>query len=170
VWLELAPQVRMAVLHFQRIVATRNDLGTLASLQNMFVRLALQRLSLSMQEYLGELPPEVERAFAETVRADATAPARVFQPTRPSMLGKGEKVRVNIVVIGSGSCRRGAAHTRARNAGRPGFATPAVLAGRRTYTATLGPFPPEAELVDYYVTAGNLSAPAERPRFCIRSR
>lgn len=162
VWLELAPQVRMAMLHFQRIVATRNDLGTLASMQNKFVRLALYRLRLSIQEYLGELPLEVDRTFAETVRADATAPARVFLPTRPTMLSKGEKVRVNIVVVGGADPAGVVLHTRARDAGT-WKVTPAVLAGRRTYTATLGPFPPEAELVDYYVTAGNLSAPANAP-------
>ncbi|MCE5308610.1 MAG: hypothetical protein LLG20_13305, partial [Acidobacteriales bacterium] len=161
-WLELAPQVRMAMLHFQRIVATRNDLGTLASKQNKFVRLALYRLRLSIQEYLGELPPEVERAFAETVRPDAAAPARLFLPTRPTMLSKGEKVRVNIVVIGGADPAVVVLHTRARNS-KTWDATPALLAGRRTYTATLGPFLPDAELVDYYVTAGGLSAPANAP-------
>jgi hypothetical protein len=162
VWLELAPQVRMAMLHFQRIVANRNDLGTLASKQNKFVRLALYRLRLSIQEYLGELPPEVERMFAEAVRADTAAPARVFLPTRPTMLGKGEKVRVNIVAIGGAEPSSVVLLTRPRNA-RTWDATPATLAGRRTYTATLGPFPPEAELVDYYVMAGHLTAPADAP-------
>ncbi|MEN6601893.1 MAG: hypothetical protein ABFD86_05705 [Bryobacteraceae bacterium] len=161
-WLELAPQVRMAMLHFQRIVATRNDLGTLASKQNKFVRLALYRLRLSIQEYLGELPPEVERAFAETVRPDAAAPARLFLPTRPTMLSKGEKVRVNIIVIGGADPAGVVLHTRARNS-KTWDAMPALLVGRRTYTATLGPFPPTAELVDYYVTAGGLSAPANAP-------
>jgi hypothetical protein len=164
VWLELAPQVRMAMLHFQRIVATRNDLGTLASKQNKFVRLALYRLRLSIQEYLGELPPEVESMFKQTVRADAAAPARVFLPTRPTMLGKGETVRVNIIVVGGVEPPSVMLLTRAHNA-KTWDATPAKLAGRRTYTATLGPFPPEAELVDYYVTAGHLAAPANAPTY-----
>ena len=100
--------------------------------------------------------------FAEAVRADTAAPARAFLPTRPTMLGKGEKVRVNIVVIGGAEPSSVVLLTRARNA-KTWDATPAKLAGRRTYTATLGPFPPEAELVDYYVTAGNLTAPANAP-------
>ncbi len=162
VWLQLAPQVRMAMLHFQRIVATRNDLGTLASKQNKFVRLALYRLRLSIQEYLGELPPEVERMFDAAVRADTAAPARVFLPTRPTVLGKGEKVRVYIVAVGGAEPSSVVLLTRARSA-KTWDATPATLAGRRTYTAVLGPFPPEAELVDYYVTAGNLTAPADAP-------
>ncbi len=148
IWLQLAPQVRMAMLHFQRIVATRNDLGTLASMQNKFVRLALYRLRLSLAEYLGQLPPEVERMFAEAIRADSAAPARVFLPTRPTLLGKGEKVRVYIVVPGGVAPESVMLLTRARNA-RTWDASPAKLAGRRTYTATLGPFAPEAGLVDY---------------------
>lgn len=163
-WLQLAPQVRMAMLHFQRIVATRNDLGTLASKQNKFVRLALYRLRLSMQEYLGELPAEVERMFGETVRADVAAPARVFLPTRPTILGKGEKVTVNIVVIGGPEPSGVVLLARTRNS-KTWDAVPAKLAGRRTYIATLGPFPPEAELVDYYVTAGRLTAPADAPTY-----
>ena len=49
-WLRLAPSVRSTVLAFQRIVATRPDLGTLASMHNKFVRLALVRLRLARKE------------------------------------------------------------------------------------------------------------------------
>ena len=163
VWLELAPKVRQAMLHFQRIVATRSDLGTLASKHNKFVRLALVRLRLSMQEYLGELPPETEKAFAEATRPDSQAPARVFLPTRPSVLGKGEKLRMYIVAPGSGSAGPVTLHARARKASE-WTVTPAKLVGRKTYAVTLGPFPPDAELVDYYVSSGGLTAPPDAPR------
>jgi hypothetical protein len=152
-WLELAPQVRAAMLRFQRIVATRNDLGTLASKHNKFVRLALVRLRLSLQEYLGELPPETERLLAQVLRPDDNAPARVFLPTRPTLLGKGETVRLFAVAAGSGAVGPVTLYTKPRRATQ-WTATRARLAGRRTYECTLGPFPLEAELVDYYVAAG----------------
>ena len=115
-WLEMAPQVRRAMLAFQHIVATRNDLGTLASKHNKFVRLALTRLRLSIQEYLGELPPETEKVFAEVTRPDTDGPPRLFVPARPSLLGPGEHVRILIVAAGTGTVRDVTVHTRARGA------------------------------------------------------
>ena len=151
-WLKLAPEVRRAVLHFQSIVATRNDLGTLASIQNKFVRLGLVRLRLSLQEFLGELPPETETLFAELIKPDAGAPVRLFLPTRPSMLGKGETVRVTLVVTGLAPVQRVEVHTRAFGAAKWTTA-PARLAGRRTYHVELGPFDTSAPLVEYYASA-----------------
>ena len=151
-WLKLAPEVRRAVLHFQSIVATRNDLGTLASIQNKFVRLGLVRLRLSLQEFLGELPPETETLFAELIKPDAGAPVRLFLPTRPSMLGKGETVRVTLVVTGLAPVQRVEVHTRAFGAAKWTTAQ-ARLAGRRTYHVELGPFDTSAPLVEYYASA-----------------
>ena len=99
-WLKLAPQVRAAMLAFQQIVATRNDLGTLASMHNKFVRIALVRLRLSIQEWLGELPPETEKLMEEVTGPDVSAPVRLFLPTRPTLLGKGERVELqNLKVV-----------------------------------------------------------------------
>jgi hypothetical protein len=149
-WLRLAPEVRQAVLRFQGIVATRNDLGTLASIHNKFVRLALIRLRLSMKEYLGQLPPEIESLYAQVTRPEEKAPARLFLPTRPGMLAPGEKVRLNIVSTGPGAValntRRQGAATWAR--------TPAKLVARKSYEVTLGPFGPGTPLVEYYASAG----------------
>jgi hypothetical protein len=160
-WLRLAPQVRRAMLDFQGVVATRNDLGTLASLHNKFVRLALVRLRLSIKEYLGTLPQETEALFAQVTRPDPQAPARLFVPTRPTLLGKGEQVRLLAVVTGP---RPGGVslHTRPRGA-KEWSATPATLLGRSTYQVTLGPFSDEAEFVDYYLSAGKLVAPPGAP-------
>lgn len=151
-WVALAPEVRRAVLDFQSIVSTRNDLGTLASMHNKLVRLGLVRLRLSLQEFLGELPPETEALFAELIKPDTNAPARLFVPTRPSMLAKGEKVRIMIVAAGQAPVRSVLLHTRAAGAAQ-WTATPAKLMGRRTYQATLGPFDTEAPLADYFVSA-----------------
>ena len=151
-WLELAPKVRGAMLDFQRIVANRNDLGQLASMHNKFVRLALIRLRLSIKEFAGELPPETGKLFAEVTQPDAAAPARLFVPTRPTMLARGETVRLTAVVPGNGKITDVTLHTRPhRTAGWT--AAPAKLAGRRTFHAALGPFQPESEIVEYYFSA-----------------
>ena len=157
-WLELAPQVRRAVLEFQRIACTRNDLGTLASMHNKFVRLALVRLRLSIKEYLETLPPEMDRAVADATGPDEM-PARLFVPTRPGLLARGDHVRISIVSTGE----RPVLHARGR--GRAGWtSTPARLAGRKTYHAVLGPFAAGPELAEYYVSAGGRTAPPEAPR------
>lgn len=163
-WLQLAPEVRHAILAFQRIVATRNDLGTLASMHNKLARLALVRLRLSMKEFLGTLPPETETLFQEVIRPDSEAPPRLFAPTRPTMLASGETVRVMVVATGEAAVHDVTLHVRPRGAAQ--WSTIAArLAGRRTYEAHLGPFHTEAAVAEYYFSAvaGNrkLTAPPE---------
>ena len=160
-WLKLAPEVRRAMLDYQGIVSNRTELGQLASMHNKFVRLALVRLRLSMKEYLGELPPEVETLFNKVSEPDASAPARLFLATRPTLLGAGERVRVTIVAPGAEAVRDVALHVRPR--GGAWSRTAAKLAGRRTYEAVLGPFAPGPELAEYYAAAGEVTAPAGAP-------
>jgi hypothetical protein len=105
-WKKLAPQVREALLTYQRMVSERNEQGALASVHNKFERLALFRLRLSMKEFLGELPPDVETLFHEVRKKDAATRPRVFVPTRPSALAPGEKVRIFAVAPGGNSAPR----------------------------------------------------------------
>ena len=165
-WLRMAPEVRRAMLHFQNIVATRSDLGTLASLQNKFVRLALIRLRLSLQEYLNELPAETEALYRELVAPDPSAPLRLFIPTNPSMLWNGEQVRVMIIVTGSGPIDKVTVHYQLHGSAE-WKDVPAELLGRRTYQAYIGPFSIPQPLVRYFASAsvGNGAAvwPPEAP-------
>ncbi len=165
-WLRLAGEVRAAMLAFQRIVATRNDLGTLASKHNKFVRLALFRLPLSLAEYLGEVPEELTRRFAEVTAPDEEALARLVVPTRPGLLSPETRVRLNILVIGRTAPQRVTLHWRTLGDSR-WRSVAATLAGRRTYQALLGPFPRDAALGEYYVSAqvgaAQLTAPPGAP-------
>ena len=149
-WLELAPLVRQAMLDFQGVVSTRNDLGTLASLHNKFVRLALVRLRLSMKEYLGDLPPQVEEMYAKAIQPDPHAPSRIFVPTRPTMLNPGGSARLTIIAPGAVEPGPIVLQTRLRPSAR-WVATEAKLRARRTYEARLGPFPASAKVVEYRV-------------------
>jgi len=151
-WLQLAPKVREVFLDYQEIVSTRNDLGQLASMHNKYERLALVRLRASLKEFLGELPPEVEQTFAESREPDAKAAPRAFVPTRPTLLRKGEQVRINVVVPGPAKVLRATLFTRSQES-QAWSPAPMKLIQRRTYTAelqwreTIGPF------LDYYVAA-----------------
>ncbi len=164
-WLKLAPEVRRAMLAFEGIVATRNDLGTLASMHIKFVRLALHRLPLSIQEYLGEMPPEMEKMFAKVTQPDPDAPPRLFLPTRPGLLDARTKTRIMIVAPGPSAVENVQLHVKSRGA-RRWQSTPATLMGRRTWQAFLGPFPGTG-LIRYYVStyAGGslLTAPVNAP-------
>ena len=62
-WLAMAPLVRQTMVEYQAAIATRNDQGQLASMQNKFVRLALERLRLSIKEFLNELPDEMNIVY-----------------------------------------------------------------------------------------------------------
>ena len=158
-WLQLAPEVRKAMLAFQSIVATRNDLGTLASLQNKFVRLALYRLPLSIQELLGEMPPEIEPARQAALAPEPNQPARLIVPTRPTMLGAKDSVRLMAIVTGSIAPAAVTLHTRSTTGWA---ATPMKLLGRRTYHAQL-----TAGIQEYSVSAQCGATKLTSPRWAI---
>ena len=150
-WLQIAPLVRQVFLEYQEIVSTRNDLGQLASMHNKYERLALDRLRASLKEFLGELPAETERLFAEVREADAKARARAFVPTRPTVLRKGEEARISAVVPGAGKVGEVTLWTRATDSGQWN-SSPMALVRRRTYSAAIK-WQEGGPLMDYYVQA-----------------
>ena len=151
-WLELAPKVREVFLDYQEIVSTREDQGQLASMHNKYERLALYRLRASMKEFLGELPPEVEAAFAKLRKPDGKAALRAFVPTRPTLLREGEHVRINVVVLGTAKVMRATLFTRSQET--QAWSPAAMnLVQRRTYTAELQWRKSLGPLLDYYVAA-----------------
>jgi len=170
-WLQLAPKVREVFLDYQEIVSTRNDQGQLASMHNKYERLALYRLRASMKEFLGELPPEVERLFAEVREADGKAAPRAFVPTRPTVRRKGERVRITVVVPGPAKVVRATLFTRAQDS-QAWSPSPMKLVQRRTYIAELQLKASTGPLLDYYVAAevavdgvGKIvTAPPEAPK------
>jgi hypothetical protein len=173
-WLQLAPMVRKVFLDYQEIVSTRNDLGQLASMHNKYERLALYRLRASMKEFLGELPPEVERSFAKVREADGKAAPRAFVPTRPTVLRKGERVRITVVVPGPAKVVRATLSTRVQET-QEWSPSPMKLLQRRTYMGELEWRETKGPLLDYYVAAEveaggarkTITAPPEAPRqFC----
>lgn len=168
-WLAMAPLVRETMLDFQGIIATRNDQGQLSSMQNKFVRIALERLRLSMGEFVDELPPSVDQAYGAATNPDQANPARVFIPTRPSLLNRGQSLRLFIVVPGTDP---DAADVRLhlRREGRDQWETQAAQhAGRNVYTVQLGPFAQQDGTVQYYASAhsggpsGRLVDPLQAP-------
>jgi len=163
-WLALAPEVRGSILSFQRIVATRNDLGMLASMHNKLARLALVRLRFSIKEFLSTLPPETEALFREVTRPDSEAPARLFAPTRPTMLARGETVRVLVVATGEAPVKNVRLHVRPRGSAQWSI-IPGKLLGRRTYEAMLGPLETDSAVAEYYFSAAvgsrSVTAPPE---------
>lgn len=157
-WCQMAPLVRETMLNFQAIVATRNDQGQLASMQNKFVRISLERLRLSIKEFTGELPPQVNAAYTAAVRSYETNAARLFVPTRPSLLRAGEQVRIFVVLVGAKGEQP--IHLYTRKQGDSAWNTaPAEHADRSVYSATLGPFPSGS--FEYYVAVKDsaLTAP-----------
>ncbi|HXW89014.1 MAG TPA: hypothetical protein VEK33_00565 [Terriglobales bacterium] len=166
-WLRMAPLVRDVMLQYQAIVATRNNPGQLASMQNKFVRISLERLRLSIKELVGELPTEMEQAYTTATSPESANRARVIIPTRPSLLKPGESLRIFIVAPGQQEVREVELFTRCQ--GRQEWqASEATHAGRSVYAATLGPFPAADRTIECYVTVTaqslTLSAPPQAPR------
>jgi len=166
-WLAMAPLVRQAMLDFQDIVATRNDLGQLASMQNKFVRIALERLRFSIKEFVDELPPEMDRAYASAIVPDTGIRPRLFIPTRPSLLKPAESLRIFIVAPGlvvSGLEEGGAVKLHTRRQGATQWQTSsAAHAGRDVYSAQLGPFAAGDGTIDYYASAPGTPEPLSDP-------
>jgi hypothetical protein len=159
-WLAIAPLVRQTMLEFQAILSTRNDLGQLASMQNKFVRIALERLRLSIKEFLPELPSEMDRAYAAAISPEGANPPRLFLPTRPSLLKPGESLRIFINVSGEPGDEPVKLFTR-RQATDTWNSSDAAHAGRNVYTAQLGPFAAEDSAIDYYA-----SVPGKSQTYC----
>lgn len=157
-WLEILHHVRRAVLSFQHTVATRNDLGMLASIHNKFVRIATFRLRASLLEFLDDLPAEAEAAYKAALAPDTELAARVFAPTRPSRLAQGESVLINAVapglleVTGVTLCWRGLGNTAWQS-------LPMHCQGRRTYATTLT-MPWAGCGIEYYIQAEFADYPA----------
>jgi hypothetical protein len=161
----------------QDLVSTRNDLGTLASMHNKFERLALFRLRASMKEYLGELPPEVEKLYDEVRQPITSLPPRVFVPTRPTLLHKGEAVRITAVAVGP-SIQVDRVRLVTRLAGSSEWiSTSMKKLGRRTYQSEIKAPSGGPGFLDYFVEVEargtgipprkdgrGLTAPAEAPR------
>jgi hypothetical protein len=172
-YLKLAPKVREVFLDYQDIISTRNDQGQLAAMHNKYERLALYRLRASMKEFLGELPPEVERAFKESRNVDSNARARAFVPTRPTLLRKGEQVRISVVVPGAANIVRATLFTRAQDT-QAWTASPMKFEQRRTFSGALQWRETSGLLLDYYVAAEAevdgvkkiITSPPEAPRRC----
>lgn len=164
-WVEMAPLVRQTMIDFQAVIATRNDQGQLASMQNKLVRIALERLRLSIKEFLGELPVEMEQAYTSATSSDGANPPRLFIPTRPSLIKAGESLRLFIVAPG----KEGAdvkLQTR-RQGTRQWQSTASAHAGRAVYVANLGPFKVEDGAIEYYASSSgqgdSFSGPPQSP-------
>jgi hypothetical protein len=161
-WLKMAPLVRETMLTFEAVVATRNDQGQLASMQNKFVRIALERLRLSMKEFLGELPSAVDAAYAAAIAPEDTRTVRLFVPTRPSLLNAGESVRIYIVLPGQASVTDVKLYSR-RLGERQWKITAADHAGRSVYSVQLGPFQSKDNTIEYYAAAPGIAATMTSP-------
>lgn len=165
-WLTIAPLVRQTTVQYQSVIATRNDLGQLASMQNKFVRIALERLRLSIKEFVPDLPPEMDQAYAAAILPeDATTP-RLFIPTRPSLLKLGESLRLFINCPGQQGIVAVKLMTRPQGA-QKWDSTEATHAGRNVYSVKLGPFAAGNGAIEYYAAAAagsqHLSDPPQAP-------
>jgi hypothetical protein len=166
-WLAMAPLVQQTMLEYQAVIATRNDQGQLASMQNKFVRLSLERLRLSIKEFLNELPDEMNTAYSAAITQAAANRARVFIPTRPSLLKPGESLRIFIVVPGQKDILPIQLLTR-RQGAQAWQSSSVTHVGRSVYAAKLGPFQANDDVIEYYATTareqGNLTSPVEAPQ------
>ncbi len=164
-WLAMAPLVRQTMLEYQAVIATRNDQGQLASMQNKLVRLALDRLRLSIKEFLEVLPAEMDQAYAAAISPVGANPPRLFIPTRPSLLRPGEILRLFIVAPGQDVVD---VKLQTRRQGTKEWqSSPAAHAGRSVYSASLGPFKSEDGAIEYYASSPgeslSLSDPPQAP-------
>jgi hypothetical protein len=124
-----------------------------------------------MKEYLGELALEVEQTFAEVREGDGKAVTRAFVPTRPTLLRKGEQVRINVVIPGPAKVVGATLFTRAQES-QAWTPAPMKLVGRRTYAGDLQWGESTGPLLDYYVAAEvesegrkkNVTTPPEAPQ------
>jgi hypothetical protein len=151
-WMTIAPLARQTMVQYQAIIATRNDLGQLASMQNKFVRITLERLRLSIKEFLGTLTPEMNDAYAAAISGDGANPARLFIPTRPSLIAPDDTLRIFVHCPGQRQAIPVKLFTR-RQGTQKWNQSQAAHVGRNVYAAKLGPFSSSDVTIEYYATA-----------------
>ncbi|MGC1871867.1 MAG: hypothetical protein WA700_12980 [Acidobacteriaceae bacterium] len=166
-WLAMAPLVRQTMVEYQSAITTRNDQGQLASMQNKFVRLSLERLRLSIKEFLNELPGDMNTAYVAATSATGANRARLFIPTRPSLLKPGESLRIFIVAPGQADILPIQFLMR-RQGTQAWQSSPVSHVGRSVYAVELGPFAEGDDVIEYYAITGGeqgaLTAPPQAPR------
>ena len=157
-WISMLQHTRAATLSFQHTVATRNDLGMLASVHNKFVRIATFRFRASLLEFVEELSPEAEAAYAATLAPDVDLPAALIVPTRPTRLGPGE--RATLTAIAPGTLEVSCVELQWRQLGSDAWrAIPMRFAGRRTYVYDFC-MPSGTAAIEYRIHATFAAAPA----------
>jgi len=104
----------------------------------------------------------VERLFEESLQPDDKATPRVFVPTRPTLLGPGEGVRILAIVPGPIKVVQVTLFTRLKEA-QAWSPSPMKLEDRRTYTAELSWREAPGPLMDYFVTAQVDAGGARKP-------
>ena len=166
-WIEVLRYTREAVLRFQRTVATRNDLGMLASIHNKFVRIATFRLKASILEFIDEIPPDAQQALDTAVAPDTDNIASLIVPTRPTRLRPGQSIRISAIAPGTAELTHIAIHY--RGIGAPGWQSIAMThIGRRTWGADLTMPIDFADGIEYHIRAEFGATPQPITRRCPR--
>ena len=151
-WIKVLENTREAVLLFQHTVATRNDLGMLASIHNKFVRIATFRLKASILEFIDELPADAQDAFDRSTAPDTSNRASLIVPTRPTRLADGESIR--LTAIAPGTAELTSIQLVWREVGKTAWHYEDMqLVGRRTYNTNLIMPGGADEGIEYYVKA-----------------
>lgn len=158
-WINVLENTRDAVILFQHTVATRNDLGTLASIHNKFVRIATFRLQASILEFIDELPANAQQALNDATAPDTSNLASLIVPTRPTHLAEGESIQ--LTAIAPGTAELTSIQLVWREVSKTAWNTEDMqLAGRRTYSINLI-MPNNAENgIEYYVKAQFAATPS----------
>jgi hypothetical protein len=135
-WIKLLGHTRDAMLAYQRGVLTRQDLGTLASLQNKFVRIATHRFRLWLLEFLDAIPERAEQAYRDCLDDDSSLEPTLLVLTRPTRLAVGEQVCWHAITLGVDAPE--SVELRWRPVGQQHWQHQAMsLQGRRTYQGLL---------------------------------
>ncbi len=158
-WQQVLEHTRAAVLAFQRTVATRNDLGMLASIHNKLVRIAVFRQAQSLLEFVDELPADAQRALSDAVAPDDDLRAALLVPTRPTRLNAGEST--TITAIAPGSLEVAAVDLLQREIGSSAWhARPMTHVGRRSYSAEISMPASATEGIEFRIRAEFAATPA----------
>ena len=106
-----------------------------------------------MKEYIGQLPPEVEKLYEEVRRPITSHPPRVFIPTRPTLLRPGESVRIFALVVEHPHHEHEVQLLTRVSGAKPWASSPMKQLGRQTYKGELNAPRDGSAFLDYFVRA-----------------
>jgi len=143
---ELVRKTEEVHLYLLSTVSTTGGMGTVMNLEEHILPDLIEKPGRRLSELLGApLPAEAD------LRSGYSGPSRIIVPTLRSSIGKGERLKLKVIILDSGKPRTARLLWRGRFGRGPFQAVPLKHVARGVYTATFPEAATRSPELEYYI-------------------